>query len=159
MFWHLFLQATVKWLTVACRSFKNPWSLVVKIALSARARRRRYVHVHQPWYEYRMGHHVEDLLFVDMLKMLLMWGYLQGRIVHLVMEYCWLEANSSATVYTSYTEAQLLFQCQQKLILDQMDHPVFVLRWRTTHYPNLKQIYERPGQQSIGRVQMSNPLL
>ena len=31
---------------------------------------------------------------------------------------------SSVAVQTFETKAQLLFQCQQKVVLDQMDHPV-----------------------------------
>ena len=37
---------------------------------------------------------------------------------------CWHPIKSSAATSTYYIKAQLLFQCQQKFILDPMDHPV-----------------------------------
>ena len=47
------------------------------------------------------------------------------RVVHLVAEYCLLTSNykfhhSMSFLYLS----QLLFQCQQKVVLNQVDHPV-----------------------------------
>ena len=36
----------------------------------------------------------------------------------------WHQIKSSPTVNPSHTKVQLLFQCQQKLVLEQMDHPV-----------------------------------
>ena len=33
---------------------------------------------------------------------------------------------SSATLCTFYAKTQLLFQCQPKVVLHQMDHPVFI---------------------------------
>ena len=39
---------------------------------------------------------------------------------------CWHQIKGSTTVWTSCTKAQLLFQCQQKAVLDQMDHPVVI---------------------------------
>ena len=38
----------------------------------------------------------------------------------------WHQIKRSATVRTPYIKAQLLFQCQQKVVLDQMDHPVLL---------------------------------
>ena len=40
---------------------------------------------------------------------------------------CWHQIKSSSIVITSYTKAQLLFQCQQKVVHDQMDHSVHVV--------------------------------
>ena len=37
---------------------------------------------------------------------------------------CWYLIKMSASVETFYTIAQLLFQCQQKVVNDQIDHPV-----------------------------------
>ena len=37
---------------------------------------------------------------------------------------CCHQIKSSAAVKTSYTKVQLLFQCQQKFVLVQMDYPV-----------------------------------
>ena len=37
---------------------------------------------------------------------------------------CWHQFNGSATLWTSYTKAQILFQFPQKVVLDQMDHHV-----------------------------------
>ena len=51
------------------------------------------------------------------------WSFLSRNTV------CWNQIKSSAIsiVSTSYsTKAQLLFQCQQKAVLDQMNHPVCI---------------------------------
>ena len=40
---------------------------------------------------------------------------------------CWHQIKSAAPVRTSYTKAQLLLKCQQKVILYQMDNPVLKL--------------------------------
>ena len=36
----------------------------------------------------------------------------------------WHQMKSSAALWTSYTKAQLVFQCQQTVVLEQIDHPV-----------------------------------
>ena len=40
---------------------------------------------------------------------------------------CWHQNKNSAAVGASHTKAELVFQCQQKPVLDQMDHPVLTL--------------------------------